>query len=402
MSDGWRDVRIGALVDRRDQRRGAAAEPVVLTCTEKGGLVRQSDRFAKRLATDDTSNYKLVEPLDIVYNPYLLWAGSLGQNLLGVQGITSPVYEVFRVREPADPLFVGLLLANSTTRPLYDAISVGSIPRRRRATAERFLDLPVRVPPLGMQRRIVDLVRAIEATVAAASKLGTESENTLSAWLNSTFEDLKGAGNVELGSMVEMASGASWSAAQERSTSENGTIPVVKITNTRPDGSLDMSERLYVTDLPAGTRLIDPTALILIRTNGNRARIGNVYRATPDVNAHAVSAFQIAAFPRDPMSADFIYWMLRAPAVQAAISAAASGTTGLGNVAIGWLRRLCLPWPGAEQRAQIVALAEAFGAMTTAARNYERRIRQFRQSVADQLLLGEYEIPDSYDVSLEA
>ena len=56
---------------------GDDEEPEILTCTENAGLVLQRERFSKRVATEDTSDYKIVLRNDIVYNPYLLWAGAI-------------------------------------------------------------------------------------------------------------------------------------------------------------------------------------------------------------------------------------------------------------------------------------------------------------------------------------
>jgi hypothetical protein len=48
------------VVEQSNERLGAASEPEILTVTERGGLVLQRERFAKRIATGDTSLYKVV------------------------------------------------------------------------------------------------------------------------------------------------------------------------------------------------------------------------------------------------------------------------------------------------------------------------------------------------------
>ena len=94
----FRTVALGDLLERSTDRLGEDEEPEVLTCTESGGLIFQKERFAKRVATDDASKYKVVRRGDIVYNPYLLWKGSIDQCWIVDYGITSPAYEVFRIR----------------------------------------------------------------------------------------------------------------------------------------------------------------------------------------------------------------------------------------------------------------------------------------------------------------
>jgi type I restriction enzyme M protein len=137
---------LGDLLERSDERLGDKKEPEVLTCTESGGLILQRERFAKRVATDDASNYKVVRMGDVVYNPYLLWKGSIDQCWIVEIGITSPAYEVLRVRPRFDPSIVGQLVTSSEMIRRYDGISFGTVQRRRRAPVERFLELRINFP----------------------------------------------------------------------------------------------------------------------------------------------------------------------------------------------------------------------------------------------------------------
>lgn len=68
---------VGDLLVEFKEKPGKGAEPPVLTLTERNGFVRQADRFRKRLATEDVSNYKVVRRNDIAFNPYpsLGWGG---------------------------------------------------------------------------------------------------------------------------------------------------------------------------------------------------------------------------------------------------------------------------------------------------------------------------------------
>jgi hypothetical protein len=118
-------------------------------------------------------------------------------------------------------------------------------------------------------------------------------------------------------------------------------------------------ETTYVSGLPASVPTLNESSLIVIRTNGNRNRIGNMYCATPEVFGHTVSAFQIAASADSPATAAYVFRFLQTPAVQRSITAAASGTTGLGNIAVSWLRKLEVPWPAENDRSVVVETADA-------------------------------------------
>ena len=142
----FQTMTLGAVLERSEESLGDAEEPEVLTCTESGGLVLQRERFAKRVATDDASDYKIVRMGDIVYNPYLLWKGSIDQCWIVEIGITSPAYEVLRVRPDFDQTVIGQLVTSPEMIRRYDGISFGTVQRRRRAPVERFLELEVNVP----------------------------------------------------------------------------------------------------------------------------------------------------------------------------------------------------------------------------------------------------------------
>lgn len=139
---------LNELLERSDERLGNKVEPEILTCTEKGGLILQRERFAKRVATEDTRKYKIVRMGDIVYNPYLLWKGAIDQCWIVKLGITSPAYEVLRVRLGFDKTIIGQLVTSAEMIKRYDGISFGTVQRRRRAPVEKYLELKVNYPSL--------------------------------------------------------------------------------------------------------------------------------------------------------------------------------------------------------------------------------------------------------------
>lgn len=122
---------MGDILARSEERLGNKPEPEILSCTERADLAFQKERFRKRVTTTDTSNYKVVRKTDIVYNPYLLWAGAIDQCWIVESGITSPAYEVLRIRDGFDPTLIGALVKSPILIGKYHGISVGTVQRRR-------------------------------------------------------------------------------------------------------------------------------------------------------------------------------------------------------------------------------------------------------------------------------
>ena len=140
---------------------GDLPEPEILTCTENAGLVLQRERFSKRVATEDTSSYKIVMRNDIVYNPYLLWAGAIDQCTVVDEGITSPAYIVLRVKPGFSPALVGHILKTDYMRKWFWNISIGTHERRRTAPIDKFLALEIELPSFAAQKRITEIYEDI-------------------------------------------------------------------------------------------------------------------------------------------------------------------------------------------------------------------------------------------------
>ena len=155
---------VGDLLFEISERPGVHEEIPVLTLTEKRGFVLQGERFSKRLATEDTSRYKLIQPGTFAFNPYLLWAGALAMNDLGFSGVASPLYPTFRVREGLDESYVYRILSAPGMVARYDSVAFGSVPRRRRTSVKDFLSLHVpELPSLDEQRRIAAILDRADA-----------------------------------------------------------------------------------------------------------------------------------------------------------------------------------------------------------------------------------------------
>ena len=273
--------------------------------------------------------------------------------------------------------------------------------RRKRVHPERLLDVVLPFPPTAEQRRMVDLMVAFDAALDRARLLAQTSRSALGA-LVSDWQLAYDGPFIKLGELGELASGPSWSAADERLTPQLEHIRVLGITNTPPGGLIDLETTKYVSGLSRKTRLLVPGSLLMIRTNGNRTRIGNVYRVPREAYGCAFSAFQISINIQDPRDADFVYWMLDSPRVQRTITDNASGSTGLGNIAVRWLKDLNIPWPSPAIRKAVVALLDSLEDSVIAADRECQAARTGRTAVLQSLLSGERRIPDAYDALLRS
>jgi restriction endonuclease S subunit len=337
----------------------------------------------------------------VVYNRMWATRGSFGVAGSDVEGcLVTNDFPVFDTVDEIEPRYLSLWFGTLEFQSMAASVAMGTTERKRLLERD-FLRLEIDLPPLAEQRRIVDLIAAVDAAEASATVLAKEASAALAAYLDGS---LLGAGPDArtLGQIADLGSGPSWRAADEATQGGPGFTPVVGITAT-PAGTrlVDASQRTFVHGLPPSTRTLSAESLVIIRTNGNRARIGNVYRVPVAAHGHAFSAFQIGVFPHFGGDSPYLFWFLSTPTVQRRISDAASGSTGLGNIAVSWLKHLSVPWPSDAERGRIVATADALDEVAASSSGVAARLNALRGALLADLLSGDHEIPASYDRFLD-
>jgi len=97
----WEVKRLGKLFKERTERGGEDLE--LLSVTISDGVVRASELERKNNASADLSNYKRVQPGDIVYNSMRMWQGASGVSHW--HGLVSPAYTVVTPVDNQNPVF---------------------------------------------------------------------------------------------------------------------------------------------------------------------------------------------------------------------------------------------------------------------------------------------------------
>ncbi|MHB1261486.1 MAG: restriction endonuclease subunit S [Thermoplasmatota archaeon] len=146
----------------RPVRAGKSAYPI-LSMTMREGLVDQADKFKKRVASDDTAAYKVVRKNQLVVG-FPIDEGVLAFQRQYESAIVSPAYDVWNLKGSAvDAEYLELYLRSPVALTFYRAKLRGTTARRRSLPDDLFLSLPVRVPPISEQRRVVGVLKSIDA-----------------------------------------------------------------------------------------------------------------------------------------------------------------------------------------------------------------------------------------------
>ncbi|MGI6604110.1 MAG: restriction endonuclease subunit S [bacterium] len=170
------EVLPGRTVFREIKDRGHPDEQM-LSVTITRGVLRQADLLAdsskKDSSNEDKSNYKLVQPGDLVYNKMRAWQGAVGVS--AYRGIVSPAYIVQRLRSAENlPRYMHFLLRTPLFASEAERWSYGITSDQWSLRAEEFKCIYFSIPPLPEQTAIVRFLdwaeRRIRRVIRARKK----------------------------------------------------------------------------------------------------------------------------------------------------------------------------------------------------------------------------------------
>lgn len=393
MRDGWREAPLGELFATTNDRLGEhEAEPEVLSVTKYDGVVRARDYFDKRIASARLDTYKVIAPDDWAYSTIHIDEGSIARNGLGVEGVVSPMYTTMRlISGDVLPYYCELALRAPGMLLRYRDAQQGSIDRRRSLPWKTFCALTIPVPPLQEQRRIVDLVLAVDSAALAAEQaraallvLQTQLRNRALA-----------APSVPVGRVLRaVESGTSTKPVDGDGPRRNQlTLAAIRPGVFHPEAVKDVGPA----NLPERARLRDGD--LLITRSNTPERVGYVAMATDVPPDTYIPDLVWRLVPDETaVSREFLAEYLSSPTMRAKITASASGTSeSMRKINKTTFASLPLPLPSLAEQETYLAPLRALRQARTAQEITQRRLVDLRANLLTALLSGEHEVPDTYD-----
>lgn len=144
---------IGDVIEQISKRNKNNAIKNVLSVSNRQGFIKQSDQFENRnVASEDTSNYKIVEKNDFAFNPVRINVGSITRLTTFEKGIVSPMYICFRTQENVAPEYIDFFFESKHFYYEIQKRLEGSV--RQCLSFEGLCNIPFSLPSLEMQQRI--------------------------------------------------------------------------------------------------------------------------------------------------------------------------------------------------------------------------------------------------------
>ena len=144
---------IGDVIEQISKRNKNNAIQNVLSVSNRQGFIKQSDQFENRnVASEDTSNYKIVEQNDFAFNPARINVGSIARLTTFEKGIVSPMYICFRTQENVAPEYIDYFFESKHFYCEIQKRLEGSV--RQCLSFEGLCNIPLSLPSFEMQQLI--------------------------------------------------------------------------------------------------------------------------------------------------------------------------------------------------------------------------------------------------------
>jgi type I restriction enzyme S subunit len=150
---------LGCYITQISQRNKTGKDLPVLSVSNKHGFVEQSEQFEDRIiASDDTSNYKMVSINDFAFNPARINVGSIARLKDKERGIVSPMYICFRTLKDILPEYLELFFKTFTFSSEVRKRLEGSV--RLCLSYESLCEIVIPVISIKEQQSLVKMVTA--------------------------------------------------------------------------------------------------------------------------------------------------------------------------------------------------------------------------------------------------
>lgn len=155
---------VGQFIREISERNKEAKVLNILSVTNYRGFINQTDQFDRTVASEDTSNYKIVKKGQFAYNPSRVNVGSLDLLRNLEEGILSPMYIVFATDEKR--LLADFLYFHLKTQWFYGHIPMfvqGSV--RDSLSFDGLCSMKFFIPTIEEQTAIVQILQAADKEI---------------------------------------------------------------------------------------------------------------------------------------------------------------------------------------------------------------------------------------------
>ncbi|MBR3741620.1 MAG: restriction endonuclease subunit S [Clostridia bacterium] len=163
-------IPLSRVISKASVERCGDRQLPILSITMKDGLVLQDEKFKKRIASADTSDYKVILRGKLVQGIHIDEANFGIQDIVD-EGIVSPAYKVWEVDSSIIfPKYLEMIMRSPRSLSFYRSKLNGSVNRRGRMTDDDFLAMPIPFVNYEQQKRVVSIIHQASSLIAMYSR----------------------------------------------------------------------------------------------------------------------------------------------------------------------------------------------------------------------------------------
>ena len=152
---------IGEIIEQTSTRNRKGESLKVLSVSNQLGFIDQSEQFEGRtIASQDTSNYKVVSLDDFAYNPARINVGSIARLKDFEKGIVSPMYVCFRCKNGILPGYLESFFDTDYFFLEMEKRLEGSV--RMCLSFEGLCNIPISIPNLQKQKTVGHRIQVLK------------------------------------------------------------------------------------------------------------------------------------------------------------------------------------------------------------------------------------------------
>ena len=263
-------VKLELLIKKTKVARCGEHSYPVLSITKQDGIIMQSEKFKKRIASADTSDYKIIPRGKLVQGIHID-EGNFGIQDIVDNGIVSPAYGVWDVNDGlVIPKYLEMVLRSPKSIEFYRSKLTGTVNRRGHMSDADFLSMDIPLPDRDTQSKILKTMKQTTSVLYSRQQQLAKLDELIKA----RFVELTENVNTVPNRMGDIATYINGYAFKPTDWKESG-LPIIRIQNLNDatarynyfDGKID-SKYLVTT----GDILVSwATHLEAYIWNGNRA-----------------------------------------------------------------------------------------------------------------------------------
>ena len=163
-------LRLKDLIKEKSIRNKENIVKEVYSVNNKCGFILQAEQFKDReVASEDTSNYKIVQYNDFAYNPARINVGSIARMKKYNKGIISPMYICFSCNEKLLPEYLEYYYDSEVFRHEMTKRLEGSV--RMCLSYEAMINIPLDLPKAEEQKRTTKILVEIDNKIEKEEKI---------------------------------------------------------------------------------------------------------------------------------------------------------------------------------------------------------------------------------------